>query len=140
MFPAADYTPPNLSHFESRDYWFAGALEELQTGWLGRWLDTYGSTSNPLQAISINSSLSKQIRSSRGAGVRDRESERYELRDPEHELQREQSGREPGRRAGRVGQRGAAALAFDLRRDRRGVEPSAGAERRLGWFRLPGEL
>ena len=65
VFPAADYSPPNLSHFESRDYWFAGALEELQTGWLGRWLDTYGSTSNPLQAISINSSLSKQIRSSR---------------------------------------------------------------------------
>ena len=27
VFPAADYTPPNLSHFESRDYWFAGALE-----------------------------------------------------------------------------------------------------------------
>ena len=62
VFPAADYTPPNLSHFESRDYWFAGALEELQTGWLGRWLDAYGSTSNPLQAISLDSRLSKQIR------------------------------------------------------------------------------
>jgi uncharacterized protein (DUF1501 family) len=65
IFPATDYTPPNLSHFESRDYWFAGALEQLQTGWLGRWLDAYGSTSNPLQAISLDSSLSKQIRSSR---------------------------------------------------------------------------
>jgi uncharacterized protein (DUF1501 family) len=65
VFPATDYTPPNLSHFESRDYWFAGALEELQTGWLGRWLDSYGSTSNPLQAVSLDSSLSKQIRSSR---------------------------------------------------------------------------
>jgi uncharacterized protein (DUF1501 family) len=65
VFPATDYTPPNLSHFESRDYWFAGALQELQTGWLGRWLDNYGSTSNPLQAISLDSSLSKQIRSSR---------------------------------------------------------------------------
>jgi uncharacterized protein (DUF1501 family) len=65
IFPAADYTPPNLSHFESRDYWFAGALEMLQTGWLGRWLDLYGSTSNPLQAISLDSSLSKQIRSSK---------------------------------------------------------------------------
>jgi uncharacterized protein (DUF1501 family) len=65
VFPATDYTPPNLSHFESRDYWFAGALQELQTGWLGRWLDTYGSTSNPLQAVSLDSSLSKQIRSSR---------------------------------------------------------------------------
>ncbi len=65
IFPAADYTPPNLSHFESRDYWFAGALEQLQTGWLGRWLDAYGSPSNPLQAISLDSTLSKQIRTSR---------------------------------------------------------------------------
>jgi uncharacterized protein (DUF1501 family) len=64
IFPAADYTPPDLSHFESRDYWFAGALEQLQTGWLGRWLDIYGSSTNPLQAVSIDSSLSKQIRSS----------------------------------------------------------------------------
>lgn len=64
IFPAADYTPPDLSHFDSRDYWFAGALEELETGWLGRWLDTYGSSANPLQAISLNSSLSKQIRTS----------------------------------------------------------------------------
>jgi uncharacterized protein (DUF1501 family) len=62
IFPAADYTPPDLSHFESRDYWFAGALEELETGWLGRWLDTYGSSTNPLQAISLDTSLSKQIR------------------------------------------------------------------------------
>jgi uncharacterized protein (DUF1501 family) len=63
LFPAADYTPPNLSHFESRDYWFAGALQELQTGWLGRWLDAYGSNANPLQAVSLDSSLSKTIRS-----------------------------------------------------------------------------
>jgi uncharacterized protein (DUF1501 family) len=63
LFPAADYTPPNLSHFESRDYWFAGALEDLQTGWLGRWLDAYGSPANPLQAVSLDSSLSKTIRS-----------------------------------------------------------------------------
>lgn len=65
LFPAADYTPANRSHFESRDYWFAGALEKLQTGWLGRWLDAYGSASNPLQAVSLDSSLSKQIRASR---------------------------------------------------------------------------
>jgi uncharacterized protein (DUF1501 family) len=63
IIPAADYNPPNRSHFESRDYWFAGALSQLQTGWLGRWLDTYGSTSNPLQAVSLDSNLSKQIRS-----------------------------------------------------------------------------
>jgi uncharacterized protein (DUF1501 family) len=64
IFPAADYQPANLSHFESRDYWFAGALEEMETGWLGRWLDRYGSPTNPLQAVSIDTSLSKSIRTS----------------------------------------------------------------------------
>jgi uncharacterized protein (DUF1501 family) len=37
--------------------------EEMETGWLGRWLDRYGSPNNPLQAVSIDSSLSKSIRS-----------------------------------------------------------------------------
>jgi len=64
IFPAADYNPPNRSHFESRDYWFAGALEQLSTGWVGRWLDRHGSRLNPLQAVSLDSSLSKQLRSS----------------------------------------------------------------------------
>lgn len=62
VWPAADYLPANRSHFDSRDYWFAGALQKLNTGWLGRWLDLYGSADNPLQAISIDSSISKQIR------------------------------------------------------------------------------
>jgi uncharacterized protein (DUF1501 family) len=61
LLPATDYTPPNLSHFTSQDYWFSGALEDLATGWLGRWLDLYGSPSNPLQGISIGYSLSKSL-------------------------------------------------------------------------------
>jgi uncharacterized protein (DUF1501 family) len=62
IFPAADYQPANLSHFESRDYWFAGALDDtMETGWLGRWLDKYGSPDNPMQAVSIDTSLSKSI-------------------------------------------------------------------------------
>ena len=65
MFPAADYTPANRSHFDSRDYWFAGALQKMKTGWLGRWLDLYGSPDNPLQAVSLDSSISKQIRSAK---------------------------------------------------------------------------
>ena len=65
VWPAADYTPANRSHFDSRDYWFAGALQKLTTGWLGRWLDLYGSTDNPLQAVSIDSSISKQIRAAK---------------------------------------------------------------------------
>jgi uncharacterized protein (DUF1501 family) len=65
VWPAADYTPANRSHFDSRDYWFAGALQKMSTGWLGRWLDKYGSADNPLQAISLDSSISKQIRTAK---------------------------------------------------------------------------
>lgn len=61
LFPAVDYTPPNLSHFDSREYWFSGDLKKLATGWLGRWLDAYGSGENPLQAVSLGSTVSKQI-------------------------------------------------------------------------------
>lgn len=61
LLPATDYNPPNLSHFTSQDYWFSGALDDLSTGWLGRWLDLYGSASNPLQGISIGYSLSKSL-------------------------------------------------------------------------------
>lgn len=65
VWPAADYTPANRSHFDSRDYWFAGALQKMATGWLGRWLDLYGSPDNPLQAVSLDSSISKQIRTAK---------------------------------------------------------------------------
>ena len=61
LLPATDYNPPNLSHFTSQDYWFSGALDDLSTGWLGRWLDLYGSSTNPLQGISIGYSLSKSL-------------------------------------------------------------------------------
>jgi uncharacterized protein (DUF1501 family) len=63
VFPAADFSPDNQSHFEARDYWFAGALQKLPTGWIGRYLDLYGSKDNPLQAVSLDTNLSKQIRS-----------------------------------------------------------------------------
>jgi uncharacterized protein (DUF1501 family) len=59
---AVDYQPYSLSHFDSSDYWFSGALSALSTGWLGRWLDANGSASNPLQAVSIDTALSKDIR------------------------------------------------------------------------------
>jgi uncharacterized protein (DUF1501 family) len=62
VMPAVDYTPPNLSHFASSDYWFNGTLAPSTTGWLGRWIDRNGSATNPLQAVSIDSALSKTIR------------------------------------------------------------------------------
>ena len=65
LFPATDYANPNFSHFTSRDWWFAGALQKSSTGWLGRWLDQNGSMANPLQAVSIGSNVSKMIRATR---------------------------------------------------------------------------
>ena len=62
ILPAVDYLPYSMSHFDSSDYWFAGALHQMPTGWLGRWLDRNGSDSNPLQGISLDSSLSKALR------------------------------------------------------------------------------
>jgi uncharacterized protein (DUF1501 family) len=64
ILPAVDYQPPNFSHFASADYWFNGALSGQTTGWLGRWIDRNGSASNPLQAVSLDSALSKAIRTS----------------------------------------------------------------------------
>jgi uncharacterized protein (DUF1501 family) len=61
-FPGVHFLPANGSHFEATDYIFAGNLGRMATGWLGRWLDLNGSTVNPLQGVSIGSSLSKQIR------------------------------------------------------------------------------
>jgi uncharacterized protein (DUF1501 family) len=65
VMPAVDYTPPNLSHFTSSDYWFSGAEAQLSTGWLGRWVDRNGSATNPLQAVSIDQAISKDIRAAR---------------------------------------------------------------------------
>jgi uncharacterized protein (DUF1501 family) len=62
FLPAVDYLPYSMSHFDSSDYWFAGALSSMPTGWLGRWLDNNGSATNPLQGISIDSALSKALR------------------------------------------------------------------------------
>ncbi|HEV3228853.1 MAG TPA: DUF1501 domain-containing protein [Solirubrobacteraceae bacterium] len=62
VLPGVDYTPPSLSHFDSADHWFAGTLDGVATGWLGRWIDRNGSATNPLQAVSIDFALAKEIR------------------------------------------------------------------------------
>jgi uncharacterized protein (DUF1501 family) len=61
-WPAVHFRPSNGSHFDASDFIFGGALQKMTTGWLGRWLDLYGSAQNPLQAVSISSGLSKTIR------------------------------------------------------------------------------
>jgi uncharacterized protein (DUF1501 family) len=63
VFAASGYPNSTRSHFDGRDIWFRANPAMESTGWLGRWLDAYGSKVNPLQAVSLDSSLSKQIRS-----------------------------------------------------------------------------
>jgi uncharacterized protein (DUF1501 family) len=59
---APNYT---LSHFDNSDLWFHGNPGGVvSTGWLGRWVDRNGVPDNPLQAISIDTALSKSIRTS----------------------------------------------------------------------------
>jgi uncharacterized protein (DUF1501 family) len=63
IMPAVDATNYSLSHFDNSDLWFNGNPGGLvSTGWLGRWIDRNGSDTNPLQAISIDTALSKSIR------------------------------------------------------------------------------
>ena len=65
VMPAVDATKYSLSHFDNSDLWFYGNATSgglATTGWLGRWIDRNGSDTNPLQAISIDTALSKSIR------------------------------------------------------------------------------
>ncbi len=62
VFPGIGYDHPNQSHFTSRHFWEVGALDErLVTGWLGRYLDRYGSPDNPLQGLALDWGLSPAL-------------------------------------------------------------------------------
>jgi uncharacterized protein (DUF1501 family) len=66
VLPAVDAKQYSLSHFDNSDIWFAASNDQnVKTGWLGRWIDRNGDPSNPLQAISIDTALSKSIRTER---------------------------------------------------------------------------
>ena len=65
VMPAVDALKYSLSHFDNSDIWFEASYDlNNKTGWLGRWIDRNGSATNPLQAISIDTALSKSIRTS----------------------------------------------------------------------------
>src|SRR5207248_7418574 len=56
------YTNADQSHFTSRHYWEVGATTpSLFTGWLGRYLDVTGTPDNPLQGLSLDSSLAPAL-------------------------------------------------------------------------------
>ena len=66
VFPAIGYADPNQSHFTSRHFWEVGATStDLQTGWLGRYLDVVGTPDNPLQGLSLDDSLSPTLATKR---------------------------------------------------------------------------
>ena len=66
VLPAVGYTHPDQSHFTSRHYWEVGATDtQLNTGWLGRYLDVVGSPDNPLQGVSFDDTLAPALATAR---------------------------------------------------------------------------
>jgi uncharacterized protein (DUF1501 family) len=66
VMPAVDAWNYTLSHFDNSDLWFNGDPGGVvSTGWLGRWVDQNGTPDNPLQAVSIDTALSKSIRTAK---------------------------------------------------------------------------
>ena len=69
FLPGIDYANPDLSHFNSRNFWETGIVSPLAgPGWLGRWLDVAGTRDNPLQGLTLGGTLSPTLRTS-GAPV-----------------------------------------------------------------------
>ncbi|HEU4656910.1 MAG TPA: DUF1501 domain-containing protein [Capillimicrobium sp.] len=63
FLPGIDYADPDLSHFNSRHFWERGMVtHDTGPGWLGRWLDANGDADNPLQGLTMDSSLSPVLR------------------------------------------------------------------------------
>lgn len=63
------YPNPNRSHFRSTDIWQTASHSDqyLQTGWIGRYLDTYGD--KPYNAIEIDDSLSLALKGQNINGI-----------------------------------------------------------------------
>ena len=61
------YPSPDRSHFRSTDIWESARPDAVvSTGWIGRWLD---STTNPLDAVAVSSTLPRTLRGSMETGV-----------------------------------------------------------------------
>jgi uncharacterized protein (DUF1501 family) len=66
VMPAIGYGDPNQSHFTSRHYWEVGEVNPFgRIGWLGRYLDKYGSDDNPLQGLSLDWNLAPALAASK---------------------------------------------------------------------------
>ena len=63
------YPNPNRSHFRSTDIWqtASNSNQYLQSGWIGRYLDTYGKS--PYNAIELDESLSLAMKGEKMNGI-----------------------------------------------------------------------
>lgn len=62
VMPAIGYDSPDQSHFTSRHFYEIGQTSVgANTGWLGRYVDQYGSPDNPLQGLSLSYELSPML-------------------------------------------------------------------------------
>ncbi len=70
---AVGYPDPNRSHFRSMDIWqsASGAKEYLDTGWLGRFMDSSRQSARGVIEVSDNLSLALKGQSVKGLAVRD---------------------------------------------------------------------
>jgi uncharacterized protein (DUF1501 family) len=58
----AGYPNPNRSHYESMTIWQTASPDEtMQTGWLGRYLDTARSTDSSINAVNIDALLAPAV-------------------------------------------------------------------------------
>lgn len=58
----AGYPNPNRSHYESMTIWQTASPDEtMQTGWLGRYLDTARSIDNTINAVEVDALLSPAV-------------------------------------------------------------------------------
>ena len=120
VLPAIGYDDANQSHFTSRHYWEVGETNPFgRWGWLGRYLDEYGTADNPLQGLTLGWDLQPSLaardvpvatvspsrttttsgRRACGARCRRRCSTRFaDLGDPRHERPRARRRARRGRR------------------------------------------
>src|SRR3954451_585503 len=66
VHPPVDADPPRRAPYGSRHYWEVGALDPgAGYGWMGRYLDRVGDPDNPLQGLSLDSSLAPPLAAAR---------------------------------------------------------------------------
>ena len=62
VLPSVGYADPDQSHFTSRHFYEVGSTSaSAATGWMGRYLDRVGTSSNPLQGLALDGRLAPAL-------------------------------------------------------------------------------